>query len=93
MSLLLTLNLCQVGGLYFSRDNLKELSRSLGINRQLMPVRKIYQVQIILKDKSTSNNDLFPGWPRLCRLHEELERDPGRSDNALLSWQSCGLPR
>ena len=57
MILLLTLNLCQVGGLYFSRDNLKELSRSLGINRQLMPVRKLFQVQIILKYKSTSNND------------------------------------
>ena len=48
MILLLTLNLCQVGGLYFSRDNLKELSRSLGINRQLMPVRKLFKAQIIL---------------------------------------------
>ena len=56
MILLLTLNLCQVGGLYFSRDNLKELSRSLGINRQLMPVRKIFKVQITLKYKSSSIN-------------------------------------
>ena len=58
MILLLTLNLCQVGGLYFSRDNLKELSRSLGINRQLMPVRNnVVLDQIILKYESSSNND------------------------------------